>query len=164
MMTIWAGSTAAPSDRAGSPAVPPNRAGSPAAPPDRTSSPPAPPDTTGILSAALPDDLDILRYVIVNVLKQPSNGPLTQALNAASINEITDLLTLDHHSRNTLTYELDSGTVKPLPTGYKNLLRVLKIFVDYCQDIGLPIDNWTAITKRDFDEFRTSCARLALLE
>jgi len=61
--------------------------------------------------------------------------------DAASINELTALLTLDYHSRNALTYELDDGTVKPLPLGCKNLLRVLKIFADYCQDIGLPIDN-----------------------
>jgi len=41
---------------------------------------------------------------------------------------------------------------------------VLKIFVDYCQDIGLFIDDWTGVTKRDFDDFRTSHARLALPE
>ena len=55
-------------------------------------------------------------------------------------------------------YKWDDGTVKPLPIGYKNLIRVLKIFADYCQDSGMPIEDWTAITKRDFDEFRTSRA------
>jgi len=101
---------------------------------------------------------------VANVLKQPSYGPLVWALDEAGINEIMDLLTLDYHSRNALMYEQDDGTVKPLPLGYKNLLRVLKIFVDYCQDIGSPIDDWTAVTKRDFDDFRTSCARMALSE
>jgi len=66
-------------------------------------------------------------HVLTNVLKQPSDGPLAQALEKAGINEINDLLTLDHQSRNVLTYELDDGTVKPLPIGYKNLIRVLKI-------------------------------------
>jgi len=28
----------------------------------------------------------------------------------------------------------------------------------------MPIDDWTAVTKRDFDDFRTSCDGLALLE
>ncbi len=51
-----------------------------------------------------------------------------------------------------------------LSIGYKNLIRVLKIFADYCQDNGTPIEDWTAVTKRDFDDFRTSCAGLALLE
>ncbi len=116
----------------------------------------------GILSSAVPNESNIFNHVLTNVLRQPSDGPLVQALNAASINEITDLLTLDHHSRNTLTYKLDDGTVKPLPIGYKNLLRVLKIFVDYCHDTGRPIEDWMAVTKRDFDKFRTSCARLSL--
>jgi len=59
---------------------------------------------------------------------------------------------------------LDDVTVKPLPIGYKNLLRVLKIFVDYCQDKGMLIEDWTAVTKRDFDDFRTSRDGLALSE
>jgi len=41
---------------------------------------------------------------------------------------------------------------------------VLKIFADYCQDQGMPIEDWTTVTKRYFDEFRTSHARLALSE
>ena len=154
MVTTQARSSAAPPDRAGSPAVPPDRAGSPA----------TPPDVTGIFSATLPDESNIFNYVVANVLKQPSDGPLVGALEGAGINEVMDLLTLDHHSRNALTYELDDGTVKPLPLGYKNLLRVLKIFTDYCQDEGNPIEDWTAVTKRDFDDFRTSHAGLALLE
>ncbi len=103
-------------------------------------------------------------HVLTNVLKQPSDGPLARALDEAGINEMNDLLTLDHQSRNALTYKLDDGTVKPLPIGYRNLLRVLKIFADYCQDKGMPIDDWTAVTKRDFDDFRTSRDSLALSE
>ena len=77
----------------------------------------------------------------MNVLKQPSDGSLAWALNKAGINEINNLLTLDHQLRNALMYELDDGTVKPLPISYKNLLRVLKIFVDYCQDSDMPIED-----------------------
>jgi len=118
----------------------------------------------GILSATIPNESDIFRHVMTNVLKHPSDGLLAWAHNEASINEINDLLTLFHHLRNALMYKQDDGTVMPLPIGYKNLLRVLKIFVDYCQDTGTPIEDWTAVTKRDFDDFRTSCARLALSE
>jgi len=53
---------------------------------------------------------------------------------------------------------------KPLPIGHKNLIRVLKIFADFCQDSGRPIEDWTAVTKKDFDDFRTSHAGLALSE
>jgi len=41
---------------------------------------------------------------------------------------------------------------------------VLKIFADFCQDSGRPIEDWTAVTKKDFDDFRTSRAGLALSE
>jgi len=41
---------------------------------------------------------------------------------------------------------------------------MLKIFADYYQDIGMPIDNWTVVTKKDFDDFRTSHSGLALSE
>jgi len=135
--------------------------GSAVAPQDRATSPPS---MVGIISAAIPTESDIFVHVLMNVLKQPSDGPLAWALDKASINEINDLLTLDHQSRNALMYELNDGTVKPLPISYKNLLRVLKIFADYCQDTGMPIKDWTVVTKRDFDKFRTSHARLALSE
>jgi len=36
--------------------------------------------------------------------------------------------------------------------------------MDYCQDTGTPIEDWTAVTKRDFNDCRTSHARLALSE
>jgi len=130
----------------------------------RAGSSTSPPDETGSPTAALPDEHDMLNHVVSNVLRQPSDDPLVRALDGAGINEIMDLLTLDHHTRNALTYELDDGTVKPLPLGYKNLLRVHKLFADYCQANGTPIEDWTAVTKRDFDEFRTSHAGMSLSE
>jgi len=129
------------------------------APQDRAISPPS---MVGVISAPIPNKSDIFNHVLSNVLRQSSDSLLIRALDEAGINEISDLLTLDHQLRNALMYEQDDGTVKPLPIGYKNLIRVLKIFADYCQDNGTPIEDWTAVTKRDFDEFRTSHARLAL--
>jgi len=162
MVTTRAGSSASPLVGPGDPAAQPDRAGSPTRLQGRAPSPPAPSGIIGSLSTPIPDESDIFVHVLTNVLKQPSDGPLARALDEAGISEVNDLLTLDHQSRNALTYELDDGTVKPLPIGYKNLLRVLKIFVDYCQDKGMPIDDWTAVTKRDFDDFRTSHDGLAL--
>jgi len=118
----------------------------------------------GIISASIPTESNIFVHVLTNVLKQPSDGPLARALDEAGINEINDLLTLDHHSRNALTYKRDDETTKPLPIGHKNLIRVLKIFADFCQDSGMPIEDWTTVTKKDFDDFRTSRAGLALSE
>ncbi len=61
-------------------------------------------------------------------------------------------------ARDALTYQEDNGTVKPLTIGHKNLLRTLKIFANYCKADGSPIVDWTAITKKDFDDFRCSRA------
>ncbi len=123
-----------------------------------------PPTVVGITSTLIPTKSDIFVHVLTNILKQPTDGPLFRSLEEAGINEVYDLLTLDHQSQNILTYTSDDGTVKSLPLGYKNLIRVLKIFADYCQDTGVPIDDWTAVTKKDFDEFRRSHDGLALTE
>jgi len=130
MVTTQAGSSASPPDRAGSPPALPDGTGTQAVLPDRVATPPLPSSMFGNFTA--PTESNILAHVLTDVLKQPGDSPLVRALDEAGINEINDLLTLDHHLRNALTYERDDGTVKPLPIGYKNLLRVLKIFVDFC--------------------------------
>jgi len=161
MVTTWAGSSASLQGRAATPPAQPDGTDAAAAPQDRAVSPPG---MVGVISAMIPTESDIFVHVLTNVLRQPSDGPLARALDEASINEVNDLLTLDHQLRNALTYKQDDGTVKPLPLGYINLIRVLKIFADYCQDSGMPIDDWMAVTKRDFDEFRRSRDGLALTE
>jgi len=162
MVTTQSGSSASPPDRAGSPSAPPDGTGTLPVLPDRVETPPVSSSMFGNFTA--PTESDILAHVLTEVLRQPSDSPLVRALEEAGINEINDLLTLDHHSRNTLTYERDDGTTKPLPIGHRNLIRVLKIFADFCQDSGRPIEDWLAVTKKDFDDFRTSRAGLALSE
>jgi len=153
MVTTRAGSSASPQGRAASPPAPPGGEGIAVAPQERAATPPG---MVGIISAPIPTESDIFVHVLTNILRQPTDGPLARALDEAGINKINDLLTLDYQSRNALTYQQDDGTVKPLPLGHKNLIRVLKIFADYCQDSGMRIDDWTIVTKRDFDEFRRS--------
>jgi len=81
---------------------------------------------------------------------------LAKALAATTLEEISDVLLLNQPTRDALTFQLDDGTVKTLPIGHRNLLRVLKIYANYCQAEGDPIKDWTSITKRDFDDFRCS--------
>ena len=81
--------------------------------PERVATPPVSSGVFGNLSAPILDESDIFNHVLMNVLKQPSDSPLLRAINEAGINEINDLLTLDHHSRNALMYKQDDGTVKP---------------------------------------------------
>jgi len=103
MVSTWAGSSASPPDRAGSPPAPPDGTGSQVVLPDRVATPPVSSGMFGNFS--IPTESDILTHVLTDVLKQPSDSPLVRALDEAGINEINDLLTLDHHSRNALTYE-----------------------------------------------------------
>ena len=44
------------------------------------------------------------------------------------------------------------------------MLRTLKIFANFCEADGSPNDNWTALTKKDFDDFRCSRARMHATE
>jgi len=106
MVTTWAtaGSSATPPGRAGSPVAPPDTASNPDAPPDRAASPHALSSMIGILSATIPNESNIFRHVMTNILKQSSDSPLAQVLDKNGINEINDLLTLDHQSRNALMY------------------------------------------------------------
>ncbi len=41
---------------------------------------------------------------------------------------------------------------------------MLKNFADYCQANGTPIKDWTAVTKKDFDDFRCSQVCMAATE
>jgi len=36
------------------------------------------------------------------------------------------------------------------------MLRILKILANFYQGSGAPIDDWTAVTKKNFDDFRCS--------
>jgi len=111
------------------------------------------PVTTQSGATPLPDGKAMLEHVITVVLKQAKDGPLAKALDAAAVHEINDVLHLNQPVRDALTFPLDDGTEKPPPFGYRNLLRVLKVFADHCQANGHPIGDWTTITKKDFDDF-----------
>jgi len=120
--------------------------------------------TTQSGNSPLPDGKAMLEHVVTVVLKQAKDGLLAKALDAAAVQEINDVLLLNQPARDALTFPLDDGTEKPLPIGYRNLLRALKIFADHCQANGHPIGDWTTITKKDFDDFRCSQVCMAATE
>jgi len=115
-------------------------------------------------SSPVPDGKAMLENVLTVVLKQAKDGPLAKALDQGGILEINDVLLLNQPTRDALTFYLDDGTEKPLPVGYRNLLRALKIFANRCQANGHPIGDWTSITKKDFDDFRCSQVCMAATE
>jgi len=86
-----------------------------------------------------PNGKAILEHVAMVVLKQQAkDGPLAKALDQGCIHMIMDVLALSQPTRDALTYQEDIGTVKPLSFGYKGMLRMLKIFANYCQTDGTP--------------------------
>ncbi len=114
--------------------------------------------------AAIPDGKVMLEHVVTVVLKQAKDGPLAKALTHANIDNIVDLLAPSPPERDVHTFPLADGTGKPLSVGHKSMLQALKIFTNFCQSNGNPIEDWTAVTKKDFDDFRTSQAGLAATE
>ncbi len=99
-----------------------------------------------------------LEYVVMVILKQPTDSPLSKALARGGIHTITDVLTLSQLACDALTYQDDCGIVKPLPIGPKNQLQVLKISAAYREVEGSPIVDWMMITKKDFNDFWSSRA------
>jgi len=106
----------------------------------------------------------MMEYMVMVILKQPTDGPLSKALARGGIHTITDLLTLSQLARDALTYHDVYGNVKPLAIGHKNLLRMLKVYGAYCEAKGSPVKDWMMITKKDFDDFRCSRAGLRASE
>jgi len=98
----------------------------------------------------------VLAHVIEQVLNQPSDGTLAQAITRAGITEIYDLTALNQAERDSLTF-LDKNTlVTPLPLAIRNLLKAIRIYGPYCLAQGKPITKWTEVTKIEFDKFRCS--------
>jgi len=111
-------------------------------------------------AAAIAGDPDrgeeALQHVITVVLKQPKDGLLAQALIRGGLNEIFDVLLLNQPDQDALSY-LDGETlITPLPIGYKNLLKAMKMYSSYQTTMEEPITNWLHVTKADFDAFHCS--------
>ncbi len=112
-------------------------------------------------SASSPHDgKTMFEHVVMVILKQPMDGPLSKALARGGIHTVTDVLTLSQSGCDAPTYHDAYGTVRPLAIGHKNLLQMLKIYGAHCKAEGSPIVDWMTITKRDFDDFRHSQAGL----
>jgi len=63
-----------------------------------------------------------LEHVVMVILKQAKDSPLSKAMARGGIQVILDVLTLSQLERDALTYQDDYGIVKPLAIGHKNQL------------------------------------------
>jgi len=97
-----------------------------------------------------------LDHVVTEILKQPMDGTLAQALDRAGISEVFDLLILSQVDHDSLTFLDMEGLVTPLPLGLRNLLKVVRIYGPFCSAQGKPIEDWTEVSKGEFDAFRCS--------
>ncbi len=62
----------------------------------------------------------MLEHVVMVILKQPTDCPLTKALACRGIHTILDILALLQLAQDALMYQDDYGIVKPLLIGHKN--------------------------------------------
>jgi len=113
----------------------------------------------GCQSDSGPSDGEMaLQHVLFEVLCQPWDGPLVQALDRSGFNEISDVLLLNQAERNALTFLNASNVITPLSYGEKRTLDAIKHFSCYCDNHGRPIIDWTQVKKADFKKFRSSMA------
>jgi len=111
-----------------------------------------------------PDGKAMLEHVLSVVFKQPKDSSLAKALDEGGICDIFGVLSLSQSDHSNLTYVEDGGTVKPISIGHKGMLKTLKLFAAFCKVEGHPIVDWTQVTKKDFDKFRSSNACISATE
>ena len=87
-----------------------------------------------------------------------------QSLHRGGICDSFYLLSLSQSDHDDLRYVQDDGTEAPLSIGHKGMLKTLKLFTAYNMAEGHPIDDWTQVTKKDFDDFRSSNACISATE
>jgi len=89
---------------------------------------------------------------------------MAKALDRGGICKIFDLLSLSQADHDDLRYEQDDGTDAFLSIGHKGMLKTLKLFTAYNVAKGHPIDDWTQVTKKNFDDFRSSSTCITATE
>jgi len=102
-----------------------------------------------------------LTHVIEEVFGfKDQDHPLRKALTAEGIDTLYDMLTMPTTDIDALAYD-DSGTERPVPKGYRNLIKVYKDYVIHCDGQGSTITDHTQVSKLEFDQFRGNPAYIA---
>ena len=106
----------------------------------------------------------IFEHVVRTVLGLGDDSSLEKALTAQDVQILTvfDILGMTEENIDNLEYVYDpdgdgqNAEVRPVPTGYKNLVRVLQDYVAFSKACGFDITDWLKVTQDDFNEFRIS--------
>ena len=104
-----------------------------------------------------------LIHVLENLFHFTDANPLWKGLHEHGYLDIRDVIAMDPHSIDTLTYaNADNDVDVPAPA--RTLLHVLKGYHAYRYAEASPIgDNWTSITAEEFDEYRVTEYNVATL-
>ncbi len=95
-----------------------------------------------------------LQYVLHTLLPEAVDGPVVKALEHHGFTTVQDILLRNQAKRDVLHLPKADGILSTLPIGSKNRLMVIKLFGQYCEDEGKPIDNWKQVTKEELNHFR----------
>ena len=99
-------------------------------------------------------------HVMDNVINRPSGTPVRSALSQSGIVSMVDLLSLSEADLHNLTYKTvdPDGTKAPtihyLSIADRNILKYLLYYHIHRRNEFNAIDDWSKITKDEFDDFR----------
>ena len=97
-----------------------------------------------------------LTYVTTTVFELPADHVLVTALAQEGIVEIGDVLSMSYDDIADLTYIDDAGDQIAVPKGDRARLRIIKYLHQHRTAEGDPIDDWTTLTRDEYDSYRVS--------
>ena len=97
-----------------------------------------------------------LAHVIKDVFELLDDHPLHTSLLQAGIVEIGDVLSMPYDDILVLTYRDDKGDEHPVAKGDKYRLRIIKYYHHHRITVGDPIEDWLALTREEYHEYRVS--------
>jgi hypothetical protein len=98
-----------------------------------------------------------LKYVVGTLMNQPLDGSLMLSLTDSSIDDVSFLVNLLDTDISNLAFTPADGTRTNLGPGHKGFVRAFCAYIRHRATQPTPIgDNWSSITREEFDLFRTS--------
>jgi hypothetical protein len=102
-------------------------------------------------------------HILTVVFGLTPTDPLVQALAVDQIEDIEEFLSLPPRQIEALSVvDAITGAATPVRKPRRNLIHAFRQYLIHQEQIGDPIDeNWTSITKEEFDSYRRSPALIA---
>jgi hypothetical protein len=102
-------------------------------------------------------DAAALKYIVETVLNQSVDEPIMKSLTNDGFDYVSDLSSLRDVDILNMKYSADDGTLLALSFALRGRLTAFCALMRYRGIQSLPIgDNWTSITREEFEKFRIS--------